>query len=123
MKKDIVVTFTKAGARIHKGVPIAEYTNRTDALVNPKRPLRVPPHLWVKRGNAIGIISQSEWDALNPIDEPKPKPQVRLRAATVAPNSVITPLPSAPHTSSHAWKWFAVAAAAVAVGALYWWLR
>lgn len=73
-----IVTFSKKGARILKGEDASKWASRDDALVNPKFPLRVPPHLWEKHGDRITVISQAEWDKRNPAAEaqkthPQPK--------------------------------------------------
>lgn len=72
--KTVVVTFTTAGARIVKGVDPAAFPG---ALVNPQIPRGVPPHLWVKDGDKIGVITQAEWERRQGLEKPKPRLKIR----------------------------------------------
>lgn len=58
---DVVIVFKSTGAEIKHGVDVREYQGRSDVLINTRGPKRVPPHLWVKQGNSVGVISEFEY--------------------------------------------------------------
>lgn len=113
MPKDFVVTFSVAGARILKGIDPKEWEGKPGALVNPTRPLGVPPHRWVLNDDrTIGTIDQDEYDRRNP-DGPTAVPSVPVSSS--APPRVVFTVP--------AWaKWAVGAAAIAAVGAAVYFL-
>lgn len=66
---DVIVVFSKDGARIVKG-DSSQYAGRADVLINPdlENVRRLPPHLW---GLADGKVV--------PLEQSKPLPKRRIR--------------------------------------------
>lgn len=124
MAKDFVVVFSDSGARILKGIRPDEWRHEKNALINPVRPLGVAPHLWVKKGEKVGVITQAEYDAKNPptvaaTTQPVGKTVIRLggyvkRAPEQVPAWVVVEKPGVPW-----WVWLTVAAALIGAAVYY----
>jgi hypothetical protein len=65
--KDFIVVFHPNGARIYKGPEaIAFYQDDPNALLNPKIPDGVPPHLWALEDGKIVVRQEPKFPLPTP---------------------------------------------------------
>lgn len=60
MKDYRIVIFTNQGAVIKHCQDPTEFLGRTDVLINPEYPKRVPPHLWALKHGKIVVLSEKQ---------------------------------------------------------------